>query len=135
MRQTRAMGWRPLPGDDHAPPAKVGEVVGRVLRHMGAPSASSLETVFGRWPALVGERIAAHAEPVAIRSGTLTVRVSDAAWGNQLRWLERDLVQQLEGALGPDAVRAIEVRIGPEPGRSRPERGVRPGPRSGRQRR
>jgi predicted nucleic acid-binding Zn ribbon protein len=120
------MGWRPLPGDDHAPPARVGDVVGRVLRHLGAPSATSLETVFGQWPALVGDRIAANAEPVAIQRGTLTVRVSDAAWGNQLRWLERDLVAQLERSLGPDVVRAIEVRVGPPGGgRERPGRSTR----------
>ena len=124
MRQTRAMGWRPLPGDDHTPPARVGDVVGRVLRHMGAPAPSSLETVFGEWPAIVGERIAAHAEPVSIQGGTLTVRVSDAAWANQLRWLERDLLAHLERALGPDVVRAVEVRVGPAgAGRTRPSRG------------
>jgi len=127
------MGWRPLPGDDHSPPTPVGDVVGRVLRHLGAPSATSLETVFGEWPALVGARIAAHAEPIGIQRGTLTVRVADAAWANQLRWLERDLLVQLERSLGPDVVRAIEVRVGPPGGdrggsgrNGRARRGVRP---------
>lgn len=106
------MRWRPLPGDDHTPPTPVGDSVARVLRHLGAPTAGALESVFGQWPTLVGERIAAHAEPVGINEGTLTVRVSDPAWANQLRWLERDLITQLEATLGAGVVRSIEVRTG-----------------------
>jgi predicted nucleic acid-binding Zn ribbon protein len=108
------MGWRPLPGDDRRPPVHVSNTVERVLRHLGAPSASALETVFGQWEALVGERVAAHAEPVAVADGRLTVRAEDPAWASQLRWLERDLVHRLSAALGPGVVTAIDVRVGTE---------------------
>jgi predicted nucleic acid-binding Zn ribbon protein len=120
------MGWRPLPADDHRPPVHVASTVERVLRHLGAPSVSALETVFGQWEALVGERVAAHATPVAVADGRLTVRAEDPAWASQLRWLEGDLVARLGQALGPGVVRAIDVRIGPE---NRPRSG-----RSGRSR-
>jgi predicted nucleic acid-binding Zn ribbon protein len=118
------MGWRPLPGDDHRPPVHVSSTVERVLRHLGAPTAGALETVFGQWPALVGERVAAHAEPVAVADGRLTVRAEDPAWASQLRWLEGDLVRRLGAALGPGVVTSIDVRVGPEQRVAR----LRPGP-------
>jgi predicted nucleic acid-binding Zn ribbon protein len=110
----------------------VGDSVARVLRHLGAPTAGALETVFGEWPRLVGDRIAAHAEPVSVQRGTLTVRASDATWANQLRWLEGDLLRRLEGTLGPGVIESIEVRLEPPGGRApvrargpRPSRGGR----------
>jgi predicted nucleic acid-binding Zn ribbon protein len=106
------MGWRPLPGDDHRPPVHVANSMERVLRHLGAPSVDALETVFGQWATLVGERVAEHADPVAIENGRLTVRAEDPAWANQLRWLERDLVTRLGDALGPGVVTSIDVRVG-----------------------
>jgi predicted nucleic acid-binding Zn ribbon protein len=106
------MGWKPLPGRDHEPPAKIGDALDRVLRHLGAPAPSVLTTVFDRWPDLVGSQVAAHATPVGLESGTLSVRVDDPAWGSQLRWLERDLVGRVNALLGSPVVQAIEVRVG-----------------------
>jgi predicted nucleic acid-binding Zn ribbon protein len=118
------MGWRPLPRDDRDPPAPVGDVVEHLLRHLGAPAPDALDLVFGRWESLVGARIAAQAEPVAISAGTLAVRAADPAWGNQLRWLERDLLARLDEVLGVGVVTAIEVRVGPA-GRSPRRRSTR----------
>ena len=125
------MGWRPLPADDHRPPVHVASSMERVLRHLGAPSVDALETVFGQWPALVGERVAEHAEPVAVENGRLIVRAEDPAWASQLRWLERDLVARVSDALGAGVVTSIEVRVGPASGVAN----LRPRPRSGRVRR
>ena len=77
------------------------------------PSADTLGTVFGRWPTLVGEQVAAHATPVRLRHGTLSVTVDDPVWATQLRWLEADLVARLSGALGEGVVARIEVRVKP----------------------
>jgi predicted nucleic acid-binding Zn ribbon protein len=108
------MGWRPLPGDEGRAPVPVAAAVEHVLRHLGAPPPDALATVFGAWPRLVGPRIAEHAEPVAVRDGTLVVRAQDPAWASQLRWLERELVERLADALGGGVVTAIEVRVGDE---------------------
>lgn len=107
------MAWRPLPGDDHRLPRTIGESLSRVLRHLGAPAPDALETVFGQWERLVGARVAANAEPVSVHDGVLTVRAVDAAWANQLRWLERDLLERIREVVGDDVIRSIEVRTGP----------------------
>ena len=108
------MGWRPLPGDNGRAPVHVGASVERVLRHLGAPAPDALATVFGEWPRLVGDKVASHAQPIAVAEGRLVVRVEDPAWASQLRWLERELLERLADALGAGVVTAIEVRVGAE---------------------
>jgi predicted nucleic acid-binding Zn ribbon protein len=68
-------------------------------------------TLLTRWPELVGEGIAEHTRPRALRDGTLWVAVDDPAWATQLRWLEADLLARLGEVVGPDRVARIEVRV------------------------
>lgn len=86
----------------------------RIVRHLGGPSADVTSRVFGRWPELVGDAIAAQSRPVAMNGTTLVVAVSDPAWATQLRFLEHDLIERLQNELGADAIAAIEVRVRPE---------------------
>ena len=111
-RETVGMPWRPLPADEPDRSIRVGEGVDRVLRHLGAPSRDVVTAVFERWREIVGDRLAAHAEPVAVSDGHLVVRVDDPAWGNQLRWLERDVLQRLADVTGAGGVVGLEVRTG-----------------------
>ena len=86
----------------------------RIVRHLGGPSADVTSRVFGRWPELVGEAIAAQSRPVSMNGTTLVVAVSDPAWATQLRFLERDLIDRLHSELGADVIDQIEVRVRPE---------------------
>jgi predicted nucleic acid-binding Zn ribbon protein len=104
------MPWAPLPGEDRGP-RRVGESLNRVAASMGVPEAATLPAVFGGWAELVGERVAAHAQPRWLRDGVLLVAVDQPAWATQLRFLEADLLARLAEQLGPDAVTRIEVRV------------------------
>jgi predicted nucleic acid-binding Zn ribbon protein len=116
------MPWQPLPEDrsperrqagDVDPPAPVGQSLDRLLRHLGAPAARTVRSVFDDWAEVVGEGIAAHASPVSLRRGRLVVGVPDSAWATQLRFLEPQLLARLAEAFGPDEVSAIDVRVRP----------------------
>jgi predicted nucleic acid-binding Zn ribbon protein len=111
-RGPRRSGIQPLPTSDGHEPAKVGAGLDRLLRQLGGPGAGTLAALHRGWRDLVGEQIAAHAEPVSLRDRTLVVAVDDPAWGSQLRWLEAELTTQLTDALG-EPVEAIEVRVRP----------------------
>lgn len=108
----RRSGIEPLPTADGKEPTRVGAGLDRLMRQMGGPGADTITTLFGRWPELVGEQIAAHTTPIALRRATLVVAVDDPAWASQLRWLERDLTGRVGEALGV-SVEAIEVRVRP----------------------
>lgn len=118
LRTLGLMPWEPLPGDKSVEPARMNESLDRLVRHLGAPSASVTSGLFRRWPELVGENVSANCRPVALRDGTLVVAVSDPAWATQLRFLEATLLERLQAELGADTVTVIEVRVRPERARN-----------------
>jgi predicted nucleic acid-binding Zn ribbon protein len=105
--------WKPLPDDEPPAPAPVGRSLDRLLRHLGSPKAKTVRSVFDDWAEVVGESLAAHADPVSLRRGRLVVAVPDSAWATQLRFLEPQLLARLADAFGSDEVTAIDVRVRP----------------------
>jgi predicted nucleic acid-binding Zn ribbon protein len=87
--------------------------VDREVRRLGGPGATALAAVFARWEEVVGPQVAAHAQPVSIRAGTLVVGVDAPAWATQLRLLTATLLARLDEVAGPGAVSAVEVRVRP----------------------
>jgi predicted nucleic acid-binding Zn ribbon protein len=108
------MPWEPLPGEGEDPPAPVGQSLNRLLRSLGSPTAAgTVRSLFDDWEDVVGASLAAHVEPVSLKRGRLVVAVPDSAWATQLRFLERQLLERLAEAFGPDEVSAIDVRVRP----------------------
>ena len=112
------MTWRPLPqpadGDDEGrPPRPLGDSLGVVARHLGAPPPEALARLFQQWDDLVGAAVAAHARPVSLTRGTLVVAVDQPGWAAQLGWLQDDLLRRLAETLGPDVVTELVVRVRP----------------------
>jgi len=108
------MPWEPLPTrEDGHDPAPVGEGLDRYVRALGGPSARTVGGVFGRWPEIVGEQVAAHTRPLSMRDGALQVAVDDPAWAPQLRFLEAQILARLSEVLGSVEVTRIDVRVRP----------------------
>ena len=99
--------WRPLSQPGGGDPRPVRESLGRYR----TPLASVLE----HWRPVVGEAVADHARPLAIRDGALVVEVDDPAWASQLKWLGADVLARLAEAIGGPVAERMEVR----PARSR----------------
>ena len=69
------------------------------LGHRAAPP-TLLARVQAAWGEVVGPAIAAEAQPVGERAGTVTVACRSAAWASELELLAPDLLKRLEDALG-----------------------------------
>lgn len=91
--------------------AHVRDALDRVLRHLKAPSAREVASVFTLWPTLVGPQMAAHTSVVSLREGELLIAVDDPAWAAELRWLEPELLERLARELGTSSVRSIRFRV------------------------
>ena len=74
------------------------------------------------WTDEVGPAVAARAEPAAFRDGILSVRVSGAAWMQELQFMKEELRERLNRRLGATMIRDIYFVSGPAP------RPVRPAP-------
>ena len=76
-----------------------------------AAPKTPLAAVQATWVEAVGERVAAAAEPVSERAGTVTVRCLDPVWAQELELMQEQLLERLGDRLGERAPRALRFRV------------------------
>ena len=62
------------------------------------------------WPVAVGRRIANHARVSRLVRSTLVIECEDAIWQNHLYTLSSQIVEKLQGILGPRVVTGLDFR-------------------------
>lgn len=80
-------------------------------RSLGGPPVEAMSTLFQNWAEVVGEDLAAHTTPVALRAGVLHLEVDHPGWATQLKFLEADLRARVNESVGREVVHSVEVRI------------------------
>lgn len=105
----RRRGWSGARPDDRDP-QPLGRLASRLVADRGWTAQVSGGLVFGRWAQLVGDEIAEHASPVALRDGELTVQAGSTAWATQLRLLQRQLLARISAGVGPGVVTRLKVQ-------------------------
>lgn len=100
------------PGPDSRDPQTLGAVAGDVARDRGWSDRVSEGAVFGRWSAVVGEGIAAHATPTALTDGVLTISAESTAWATQLRMVQAQVLAKIAAAVGDGVVKSVKI-VGP----------------------
>jgi predicted nucleic acid-binding Zn ribbon protein len=63
------------------------------------------------WAETVGERVAAAAQPVSERQGTVVVECSDPVWAEELDLMQRRLLERLRDRLGEQAPQSLRFRV------------------------
>jgi predicted nucleic acid-binding Zn ribbon protein len=84
------------------------------LGHDVAPP-TLLARVQGAWGDAVGAVVAAEAQPVSERAGTVTIACRSATWASELELLAPELVAKLNGALGGDGdgpLKGLRAKVG-----------------------
>lgn len=97
-------------------PTRIGEVLDRTLRRMGAPGSDALTVVFDEWASVVGADAASGSRPVSLSEGRLVVVARDPAWASQLRWSVPTILERIEARLGAGVVGDVVVRVDPDSG-------------------
>jgi predicted nucleic acid-binding Zn ribbon protein len=93
-------------------PTAVGRVLPDVLRELGLGEAATGARISAAWAEIVGAEAAAHSWPAALHGGTLEVAVDASAWAQHLQLRRPELLAALSARLGPEAPRALRLRIG-----------------------
>src|SRR5438132_440082 len=93
-------------------PHHVRDSIDDVARRLGRPSMVPLANLLAKWHDAVGEAVAAHVRPVAIRDDVLVVDVDQPIWHTQLGFLEADLLGRVNEVAGLKLTR-IEARVHP----------------------
>jgi predicted nucleic acid-binding Zn ribbon protein len=76
----------------------------------GAAPKTKLAAVPAAWAEAVGERVAAAAEPVSERAGTVTVRCLDPVWAQELELMQEQLLGRLRERLGEQTPQTLRFR-------------------------
>ena len=82
----------------------------RAARERAAPR-TALAAAQAAWAGVVGEQLAAIAEPVSERAGTLTVEVADTVWAQELDLMQVQVLERLRGELGDLTPSVLRFRV------------------------
>ena len=100
------------PGPDGRDPQPLGAVTRDLAKTRGWSARVAEGTVFGSWKTVVGEQIAEHATPTALREGVLSVSAETTAWATQLRMVQAQLLARIAAAVGDGVVTSLKI-VGP----------------------
>src|SRR6266508_1713942 len=107
--------WRGLPerkirADRWQAPA---DLVPKLMQRLGLRERLHETEVIEAWSKIVGEFIAAHSTPVALREGVLYVRVLQPALHYELEQVSKiDILRKLKKRFGAKVIRDVRFRVG-----------------------
>src|SRR6266849_9628734 len=100
---------RPVPDRWEAP----ADVLPKLMQRLGLKERLHEVEVIEAWGQIVGEFIAAHSAPVALREGVLYVRVLQPALHYELEQVSKiDILRKLKKRFGSKTIRDIRFRVG-----------------------
>jgi len=115
LRATVIAEWRGFPQkrdriDRWQLPA---ELVPKLMKRLGLRERLHETEVIDAWGKIVGEFIAAHSAPVALREGVLYVRVLQPALHYELEQISKpEILRKLKQRFGGRTIRDVRFRVG-----------------------
>ncbi len=85
----------------------------RLMTRLSGVSLSTIEVVMDRWEDIVGADAAAVSDPVKLADGVLRVRVDDAVWASEFRWLENTIVTRVAELASGAIITNVKVAVRP----------------------
>lgn len=107
--------WRGLPETRKAPNEfrATADLLPKIMQRLGLKERLHEAEVIAAWAQIVGEFIAQHSAPVALRDGVLYVRVLQPALHYELEQVSKiDIVRKLKQRFGAKIIRDVRFRIG-----------------------
>jgi predicted nucleic acid-binding Zn ribbon protein len=97
------------PGPDGRDPQPLGRAARDLAKKHGWSSRVAEGAVFGQWPVVVGQDIAEHAIPTALRDGVLSVSAESTAWATQLRIIQAQVLAKIAAEVGEGVVTTLKI--------------------------
>ena len=107
--------WRGLPQKRMQPDRWLSpaELMPKLMQRLGLRERLRETEVIEAWSKIVGDFIAAHSAPVALRDGILYVRVLQPALHYELEQVSKsDILRKLKQRFGSKTMRDIRFRVG-----------------------
>jgi predicted nucleic acid-binding Zn ribbon protein len=107
--------WRGLPDRKLRPDRwqSPSELMPKLMQRLGLRERLRETEVIEAWSKIVGDFIAAHSAPVALREGVLYVRVLQPALHYELEQISKaEILRKLKQRFGAKTVRDVRFRVG-----------------------
>ncbi len=107
--------WRGLPEKRLRPDRwqAPAELVPKLMQRLGLRERLRETEVIDAWSKIVGDFIAAHSAPVALREGVLYVRVLQPALHYELEQVSKsEILRKLKQRFGGKTIRDVRFRVG-----------------------
>jgi predicted nucleic acid-binding Zn ribbon protein len=107
--------WRGLPEKKMRPDRwqAPADVLPKLMQRLGLRERLQETEVIEAWSKIVGEFIAAHSAPVALREGVLYVRVLQPALHYELEQVSKiEILRKLKKRFGTKTIRDLRFRVG-----------------------
>jgi predicted nucleic acid-binding Zn ribbon protein len=107
--------WRGLPEKKMRPDRwqSPADLVPKLMQRLGLRERLHETEVIEAWSKIVGEFIAAHSAPVALREGILYVRVLQPALHYELEQVSKiEVLRKLKKRFGGKTIRDVRFRVG-----------------------
>jgi predicted nucleic acid-binding Zn ribbon protein len=107
--------WRGLPERKMRPDRwqAPAEVMPKLMQRLGLRERLHETEVIDAWSKIVGDFIAAHSAPVALREGVLHVRVLQPALHYELEQISKtEILRKLKQRFGAKTIRDVRFRVG-----------------------
>ena len=107
--------WRGLPEPKPKPDrfAATAELLPQLMQRLGLKERLHENAITDAWSKIVGDFIASHSTPVALREGILYVRVLQPTLRYELEHVSKsDILRRLKLRFGNRVVRDVRFRIG-----------------------
>src|SRR5262252_6177556 len=115
LREKIIAEWRGLPEPKPRPDRwkAAGELLPALMQKLGLRERLHENEVMEAWAGIVGDFIAAHSAPVALRDGVLYVRVLQPALHYELEQISKvEILRKLKRRFGARTIRDVRFRIG-----------------------
>ncbi len=90
----------------------IGSVIDKLMRQYRPVNDRQLLEVWDVWEQAVGTAIAANARPAAFKGDTLLIHVVSSTWLHHMRFLEKELIEKINFAMGHQVVRSVKLKVG-----------------------
>jgi predicted nucleic acid-binding Zn ribbon protein len=88
-------------------PEQIGKILTKSLRNLRIDRRLKEESIVLNWSRIVGERIASKANPVKVRDSILFVRVDNASWRNELFFMKRKIIEEVNQSVPGNVIKDI----------------------------
>ena len=89
---------------------RCGDVLPRLMGFLGCEKEYQKQNVFFSWEKIVGHDIAMHVRPTRMDFRTLYLSADTPVWANELRYMERELIDKINAFVCAELVK--EIRFG-----------------------